>query len=394
MSVEKSVIVQGKSIDEALQRASVLLHASTADLAHEVLQQGLVDPKGVVRIPYKLRVLPIVSAPERLDDLEWPEEIFTPPFSHRQLLEWTNEQFIQALQNAIALQPESNREPSQKRKVLSTPPLEIKGPLNAVNGSIFHDGDVIVNGSISKGVTINAAGAIKVCGDVEVSQLEAGNDIEIAGGMLGIARSSFGTITCHFAQGAYIECKKNLVIIESSFHSNLTSGSVIDVGSAIIGGICTAPLGINAKIVGSETGVITKLFAGSNNLVREEADSVRRQASQLVTKLSEATKTVKELEPTNSGKEQSSVEDRLRLWYAMSEMAKLNDRLVTLSRRKNMLLASIDQNRSARIKVSDKVHPQTQIEIDDVGMTVKKLTQYVTFSKDYEAGALRLTSFK
>jgi hypothetical protein len=44
--------------------------------------------------------------------------------------------------------------------------------------------------------------------------------------------------------------------------------------------------------------------------------------------------------------------------------------------------------------VSDKVHPQTQIEIDDVGMTVKKLTQYVTFSKDYEAGALRLTSFK
>ena len=394
MPVEKSVIVQGKSIDEALQRAALLLHASTADLAHEVLQQGLVDQKGVVRIPYKLRVLPIVSPPPRQDNLEWPEEEFTAPFSKRQLTEWTNDEFIHALQNAIAGQPESNRQPSQVRKPTTTAPLEIDGGLGSMNGSLSHDGDVIIRGSVSKGVNVNAAGSITVYGDVEVAQLEAADDIEITGGMLGIARSSFGSISALFAQGAYIESKKKISITESSFHSNIVSGSIIDVGGTIIGGICTAPLGINAKIVGSETGVITKLFAGSNSIVREQADIVRRQASQLVAKLSEVTKAVKELEPINTGVAQATIENRLRLWQAMSEKAKLNDRLVTLSRRKNSLLASIDQDRAARIKVLDVVYPQTHIEIDDVGMTVKKLTQFVTFSKDYEAGALRLTSYR
>jgi uncharacterized protein (DUF342 family) len=393
LAVEKSVIVQGKSIEEALERAALLLHATTSDLAHEILQQGLVDPNGAVRIPYKLRVLPIVSPPQPREDFEWPEEDFVPPVSQAMIAAWTHDEFIHALQAAIASQPTSNRAPVHKQKRVTSPPMEILGGLGAMYGSLLHDGDIIIRGNVARGVNINAAGSIMVYGDVEVSQLDAGVDINITGGMLGIARTLTGSVTCLFAQGAYIESGKHITITESSLHSNLLGGSSIDVGQTIIGGTCTAPHAIIAKVVGSETGVVTKLCAGCNSNIREEAEAIRREAARLIARLGEVSILIKEVESALPGSPPANITDRLKLWTSLSEKAKLNDRLVTLARRKNTLISSLDQDRSARIKVSDKVHPQTHIEIDDVGMTVKKITQYVTFSKDYEAGALRITSY-
>jgi uncharacterized protein (DUF342 family) len=394
LTAEKSVVVQGKSIEEALQRAALLLHASTVDLAYEILQPGLVDQKGVVRIPYKLKVLPTVAPPSPREPDEFEDDSVEPPFSTEQLEALTSEEFLHLLETNVANQPESLRARKSEQPYLTQKPLEIQGDLTMTTGSVFNDGDIVIHGNVSRGVTVHAAGAIYVFGDVEVAQLEAGGNITIAGGMLGIARSMYGGVVCRYAHGAYIECVKLLTIFESTMHSNIISSTEIDVGETILGGTCTAPMAIYAKVTGSETGVVTKLFSGRNNKVRDEAEAVRQEAARLVVKLSETTGIIRHLSPKESPGKKGTSEERLKLWTAMSEKARLNDKLVALARRKNALIASIDQDRSARIKIADKVHPQTQIEIDDVGMTVKKLTQYVTFSKDYEAGALRMTSFR
>lgn len=394
MALEKSVVVQGKDIEEALQRAALLLHASTTELAYEVIQPGLVDQRGVVRIPYKLRAVPVVAPPPPHEDREWlDDDLFIPPFSTEQLETMSSTDFIQHMQAAIASQPASLLEPEETHTEISSKPLELRS-VGASAGSVQHNGDIIINGNVAKGVFINAAGSLFIDGDVDVAYLDANEHISISGGLLGTARSKFGSVTCRFAQGAYIESGSQITILDSVLHSNLISASLIDVGNSIVGGSCTAPHLIYAKITGSETGVITRLFSGNNSRIRDEADSVRKNASKLVMKLGEVTKVIKELEPSESTGQPASLEDRLRLWHAMSTKARINDRLVALSKRKTALIASIDQDRSARIKIFDKVHPQTIIEIDDVGMSVKKLTQFVTFSKDYEAGALRVTSFK
>jgi uncharacterized protein (DUF342 family) len=394
VSAEKTVVVQGKSVDEALQRAALLLDASTTELAYEVLQQGLVDQKGSIRIPYKLRVLSVVQPPPPHEVIDWRNDKLAPPFSLKELSELSTEEFFRALENTVALQPTSEILVKPQLPVFTEPPLEIRGDLTPSKGSINYDGDVIIRGSVAKGLRVVAAGSITVGGDLDAAMLEAGNTITVSGGILGIARTKFGGITCEYAQGAYIESGRQITVLGNVLHCTLIGGTMIDVGDSIVGGTTTAPRLIYAKCTGSETGVLTKLIVGSNNWIRDEAEMVRLRAVKLVTRLGEANRIIKLLEPNEVTGNPTNVEDRLRLWAAMSDKARLNDQLVALAHRKSDLLASIDEDRSARIKVADKVHPQTHIEIDDVEMTVKKLTQFVTFSKDYEAGAMRVTSFR
>lgn len=242
-------------------------------------------------------------------------------------------------------------------------------------------------------MTVRASGAITVHGDVESATLEARQDITILGGMLGTARSTHGSLFCRFAQGAHLVCAKRLVILESAVHSHLTAGEELEIGDAVIGGSGYAERQVLARVVGSEGGTLTRLSAGRNRALREEADRVRNQAARLVERLGVCTKTIQDLSPVEERGEMLPIAKRVALWNAMSEKARINDQLSGLSQAKNKLIASINEDKTARVKISDRVFPPTQIEIDDVGLTIKAVTQFVTYSKDYEAGLLRMTPF-
>jgi uncharacterized protein (DUF342 family) len=391
LRLDKSIVVLGKSIESTLHKAANQLHASTEDLAYEILEHGLLDPNGFVKIFFKLRVTPLVSPPPKR---KAPQEVYDipPPFSRGELDVWSPSEFLSRLETAVSNQPGSISTPHLP--VLSNEPLELRCNLDKTHPPIDHDGDITVYGNVCRGVKITSAGSISIFGDVDEAHLEAENDIFVDGCLLGVAKTRLGGFETRYAQGAYVECLKSLRILESCYHSTLVSGSDIFVGDAVIGGRCIAPQSISAEVIGSETGVTTKIFTGRNSSVREEAEQVRKQALHIVTRISELTRDIKQYSQKEFAGFSGTVEERMKLWAAMSEKVWLNDRLISLSKRKSILLASIDQDRSAKVTVVERVYPQTQIEIDDVGMTVKKLTQYVTFTKDYEASALKVTSFR
>ena len=65
--MEKSLVVQGKSLDEAMDKAATLLHCPKERIAYEILQEPRPGRYGQPGVLCKLRVTPVSLAAEELD---------------------------------------------------------------------------------------------------------------------------------------------------------------------------------------------------------------------------------------------------------------------------------------------------------------------------------------
>jgi len=77
--MERSLVVTGKSLEQALTKASVLLHCDPANVGYEIVQLGKIGRSGVAETPYKLRVSamsPTADSGNQASNAE--EELFTP----------------------------------------------------------------------------------------------------------------------------------------------------------------------------------------------------------------------------------------------------------------------------------------------------------------------------
>ena len=273
--------------------------------------------------------------------------------------------------------------------------LEFVGDVNLGGGPIRHDGDVRVHGCIRKGTRLYAAGGIHVLGDVETAFLDAEGDVIIAGGLLGTARSRGGSVACKFAQGARLDAPRGDVTVrESAMHTHIRAGRSAFVGDILLGGTCYAESLIEASIAGSVSGVPTVLIAGRNKRLTEEVEDIRARAQRAVTEMREQDAVCRALLPAEEAGTVLPVPDRLRLWRALMAKTRLNDALMQMAREKSRVLGMINTDRSARICITGRAYPKVKVIVDDQAQDLQNVTQYVTFSKDYEAGELRVTPYR
>ncbi|HEX5324148.1 MAG TPA: hypothetical protein VFW40_10205, partial [Capsulimonadaceae bacterium] len=100
-----------------------------------------------------------------------------------------------------------------------------------------------------------------------------------------------------------------------------------------------------------------------------------------------------DLEPPEREGTPLSGEQRVQLWLAVSQKARLTNLALTLADERASIIKQIDRERTARIKIRDRLYPNTTIEIDDGGKEIRAITHFATFSKDYETGAIRMTPY-
>src|SRR5947209_456495 len=100
----RSLVVTGKSLEQALGRASVLLHCDLANVGYEIVQEGKLGRNGVMETPFKLRVMAIAPTPTDLaPDVDTEEAEFTPnlPWLANTLAPLPPDAFCQALEDAF-----------------------------------------------------------------------------------------------------------------------------------------------------------------------------------------------------------------------------------------------------------------------------------------------------
>ena len=395
--MEKSLVVQGKSLEDAMDKAATLLHCPKERIAYEILQEPRPGRYGQPGVLCKLRVTPVSLAAEELenDGASTPELEEKLPWAEWDLEVMPSAVFLLSLQNLVARVP---RTPMFAEPVTPEPVaerLEIVGDVNLGSGPIRHDGDVRVHGHVRKGMRVYAAGGIHILGDVETAFLDAEGDVIIAGGLLGTARSRGGSVACKFAQGARLDAMRGDVTVqESAMHTHIRVGRSVFVGDILLGGSCYAESLIEARIAGSESGIPTVLIAGRNKRLSEEAEDIRARAQRAVGEMREQDAVCRELLPVEEAGTALPLPDRLRLWRALMAKTRLNDALMQMAREKSRLLGMINVDRTARICITGRAYPKVKVIVDDQAQDLKNLTQYATFSKDYDLGELRVTPYR
>lgn len=396
--MDRSLVVTGKSIEQALDKAAVLLHCDTKNIGYEIMQEGKSGRN--VTVPFKLRVTAIADfAKTKSAEILEEEAELTPnlPWLANTLAPLFPDMFCKALEEAFqAAVSEEFPEPKHNIPVIDidAPILEI--PAEAIAGSrvVDHKGDVRIYGDIKRGVMIKAAGKVQIVGEVDNAYIEAGGDVGIAGGLLGTVRSLQGNVAVNFIQGGRIEAPfGDIYIKESCIHSEIHAGMRIRVGENILGGTCYGEQQIKTNVAGSNLGAPTNLISGINKRIQDDIEKLRKRVERHTARIAECDRLRSELLPVEERGEELPIEDRVRLWHAAIRKGRIHADLRRLAKEKSRLLGIINTERNTGVCVKDRVYPKVKIIIDDAPWEVKKETQYVKFTKDYDQGIIRINPY-
>lgn len=398
---ERSFIVQGKSLEDALSKAAVVLHCAKERVAYEVLQDPRPGRYGQPGTLCKLRVTPVAPSVEEVEGNKALDD-FGPdaplPPSWVTLAALPSDVFLAKMEEAagaLASTPATLSAPAPPPENEAAPiRREVAGNVSLASGSIEHVGDVLIHGSVLKDMTVRATGSIHVVGCVETAFLDAGRDIIIEEGLFGTARSAFGAVRCRFAQGAQVRAlRSDVAVEEAAMHCQIHAGRHATVGELLLGGTCYGEASVRVRVAGSESCVPTVMLSGQNRRLYDEIEHVRQRAVRGVQLLGEAEAVRKELLSSEEAGTPLPPADRARLWQAQARRLRLSAEIRQLAQQKSKLLGMINAERTSRVSISDRAYPLVRIGIDDAGLELQKMTQFATFTKDYEGGQLRMTPY-
>ncbi len=172
--------------------------------------------------------------------------------------------------------------------------LHIPGDIDNAVGNLRFCGDIIIDGGVREGFTVQSDKNITIKGAVEGAFINAKGNITLNKGMNGMGRGYLragGDIKCRFLEN----CAANAggtIKAESIMNCRITSDQevVVEGGKGVIvGGTCTARKAIKAKSIGSSAYVATTIALGVS-------PEVLAQKKQLTKQIDELNRQVKELE--------------------------------------------------------------------------------------------------
>jgi uncharacterized protein (DUF342 family) len=275
-------------------------------------------------------------------------------------------------------------------KINVQPILTVKGDVNLKTGNIIFLGTVVITGNVDDGFSVKATGNIEVQGTVGKAELDAEGDIIVNQGINGKGASTVRagrSVWARFIENTQVEAGNLVSVADGIINSHVDAAKrIVCQGKRahIVGGKLRAAEEINAKILGSPvSGTETILEAGFDpksksllerftkirNSSRKELEEVQRNLRTLINIKKER----KSLPEDKEADMQDLIDyrDTLMKDYKKAEekIAQIHERLENLKVR-------------GRISASSKVYPGVKILIRDALLDVRAEYKMVTFVLD------------
>jgi len=182
--------------------------------------------------------------------------------------------------------------PNLLRASLSGQPVRVKcgvmvepilrvAEVNMATGNIHYDGTVQVDGEVVQGMKIQASGDIVVRGLVDGGRLEAGGNIQVAGGVIGHSElRAGGSVSARFAEGAHIYAGTVIVLDDMALACELQALNQIIIGAKspqrgrLIGGSATTMMLLSVPVLGSAKGGVTQVLLGVNSVLEDKYEAL------------------------------------------------------------------------------------------------------------------------
>lgn len=269
---------------------------------------------------------------------------------------------------------------------------EIHGDIDAVFGNIDFKGDIIIYGNVKPGIKIIATKSITVNGIVEGSDLSAGTDIIVKGGILGAERSRIeaeGDLLADFVEYATVFVKGN-VRANSILNSNVTAGDqILATGKTgtILGGNIYAMSAVSCIIAGNDAFLRTVIAAGIKNQVQQDQYALSHKVENLTAAIKKIEKEVDDIERSirlgmsDDGKvmrKQYLTREKIQKDWALKENKLLID----------SMSMQMEGGKDPFIQVKGIAYAGCVIQIDEQQISIDRNRDYIEFKKDQEGNMI------
>lgn len=216
--------------------------------------------------------------------------------------------------------------------------VSINGNVDSSVGNLDVVGSINIKGNVLEGFVIKATSDIQISGSVVGANLEAGGDVKINGGINGGSNGTAtigGNLITKFIESTTVNVGGSITA-ESIISSTVTCGGKITalVGKgAIIGGTITSFKGIEAKAIGNERNLSTRMIVGCDPQLTQELTTLKDEVSELTKKADETAKNIRYLEQLKDANQvQQQLLNKMRLDFTITNMnlVKKSSRLTAL----------------------------------------------------------------
>jgi len=170
--------------------------------------------------------------------------------------------------------------------------FQVRGNVDHSTGNLNVVGNIVIAGAVTPGFKVEATGNIQVGGVVESAAIKAGGNIRLQGGAILSEITCEGDLTGRFIENCGMFVKGDIQA-DYIVDSNIRCGKNIRaVGSKarIIGGSLIAGQNVEARIIGSPSGVVTRIELGAD-------PAVLMRQQQLTAQITEMEKSIKSMQP-------------------------------------------------------------------------------------------------
>ncbi len=264
--------------------------------------------------------------------------------------------------------------------------LEIRKDVGVETGNIVFQGQVIVNGNITSGYSVDCEGDLIVNGVVEGAILKAGGNIVISRGIQGHDQASItcgGDLTSNFINSCHVYVKGSIET-NAIMSSNIKcDGRIVVKGKKglIVGGEITSKSDIEANVVGSELGITTVIKLGVDIETIEELKALTTDVRDLIDMHDKLGKSVKLLK----AKIEQDPEDKRSIFMYEKYSTSFIEMDATLNEKRQrlkMLNELVNNIGGAQIK-ANTFYPGTRIKIGNGNYYVKYVLTNSAIKKDH-----------
>ena len=268
-------------------------------------------------------------------------------------------------------------------KISIDPRLVVKGSVGVGTGDIDFDGSVQINGDVKQGFVVKATGDIEIKGNVNGAEV-TGRNVIVSGGVTGAKRGKVSAefdVRAAFAENAIIEAGRDIYIADVSLHSTLRAGKRINVEGKhgqIIGGLIVSGEEINAKVIGNEAYVITRVSVGVDPNLQKEYHEVCKSYKEGKKRLLHITQTLNTLSKIDISALPQERIDQInaitRSQFPIAGQLKRDEQKIL------ELEAKLAEMKNGKVKADDVIYPGARISINSVVKNVQEEYRHCTMS--------------
>ena len=257
--------------------------------------------------------------------------------------------------------------------------LQITSDVDYSTGNVNFPGDVILQGQIKDGFTIEAGGTIYCAQTMDASEVIGKKDLIVKQGIIGRKKGSIkvdGKIRAKFIENCYVEAGDTISLDVGIINSAVYTSNRLELEKkgVIIGGTIYAQNGVTATQIGTETGPKTEIYCGIDYIVSNKLEWIRDNTVKLAFKLQQ-------------------IEERLKTDTPQREqLLTLREKIKTsihgLNESSHALIYKLDKNEEAEIVVRGKIFPGVYLEICHVSYVVGREMSRSRFKLNKEKGII------